>query len=60
MGYKDGTKILIDKKCVCATSKPFQKPTKDVENKVETRPMIKKKKKSNLEYMYNYYNKLQS
>ena len=59
MGYKDGARILIDRKCICPTNKPFGKQAKDVENKVKTRSMIKKKKKITWRYMDTYYNKLQ-
>ena len=47
MGHKDSAKILIDKnyKCVCASNDPFWKLARDVQNKVETRSMIKRNKK---------------
>ena len=60
MGYKDGTRIPIDKKSICPTNKSFWKLAVDVQNQFETRSMIKYKKKVTWKYMDTYYNKLQS
>ena len=32
-------------KCICGTNKPFLKPVADVQNKVETRSILQKKKR---------------
>ena len=45
MAFKDGTRIPIIEKCICGTNNPFWKPVEDVENKVEARSMLKKRKK---------------
>ena len=57
IAYRDGTRIAITEKCICGTDKPFWKPTVDIQNRVETRSMLQKKKKCTWKYMYNYYNK---
>ena len=44
--YKDGTRMLIGKgqSCVLSTNSPFWKLPKDIESKVETRSVLKRKK----------------
>ena len=43
--YKDGTRMLIGKgqDCVLSNDNPFWKLPKDIESKVETRSMLKRK-----------------
>ena len=56
--YKDGTRMLIEKgqDCVLATNYPFGKLPKDIESKVETRSMLKRKKLASLKYILDYEN----
>ena len=60
MGFRDGTRISISEKCILATNNPFWKHTEDIQNKVETRSMLQKKKKCTWKYMEKYYNNLKS
>ena len=60
MAYRDGTRIPITEKCICGTSKPFWKPVEDIQNRVETRAMVRKKKKCTWRYMDSYYDKKKS
>ena len=57
MAYQDGTRIPITEKCICGTDKPFRKPTVDIQNRVDTRSLLRKKKKCTWKYMDSYYNK---
>ena len=54
--YKDGTRMLIGKgqDCVLSTDYPFWKLPKDIESKVETRSMLKRKKLTSLKYILDY------
>ena len=54
--YKDGTRMLIGKgqDCVLSTDCPFWKLPKDIESKVETRSMLKRKKLASLKYILDY------
>ena len=56
--YKDGTRMLIGKgqDCVLSTNHPFWKLRKDIESKVETRSMLKRKKLALLKYILDYEN----
>ena len=60
-GYKDGTKILIEKDRLClhATNEPFWKLTQHVQNKVKTRLMVRRKKRVKAKYMNKYYDNLE-
>ena len=60
MAYRDRTRILITEKYIFGTNKPFWKPVEDIQNRVETRSMLQKKKKSTWRYMNSYYNKKKS
>ena len=53
---KDGTRMLIGKgqDCVLSTDYPFWKLPKDVESKVESRSMPKRKKLASLKYILEY------
>ena len=54
--YKDGTGMLIGKgqDCVLSTDYLFWKLPKDIESKVETRSMLKRKKLPSLKYILDY------
>ena len=56
--YKDSTRMLIGKgeDCVLSTNYPFWKLPKDIESKVETRSMLKRKKLVSLKYKLDYEN----
>ena len=56
--YKDGTRMFIGKgqDCVLSTNYPFWKLPKDIESKVETRSMLKRKKLASLKYIPDYEN----
>ena len=56
--YKDGTRMLIGKGqgFVLSTNYPFWKLPKDIESKVETRSMLKRKKLASLKYILDYEN----
>ena len=56
--YKDGTRMLIMKRqdCVFSTNYPFWKLPKDVDSKVETRSMLKRKKLALLKCILDYEN----
>ena len=61
MGYKDETRNPISGKygkCVFATDNPFWKRAEDIQNKIETRSMLRKKKKCYWRIMQSYYNNL--
>ena len=60
MAYRHGTRIPITKKCICGTNKPFCKPAEDIQNRVETRSTLQKKKKCTWKYVNSYYNKKKS
>ena len=54
--YKDGTRMLIRKgqDCVLSTNYPFCKLPEDIESKIETRLMLKRKKIASLKYILDY------
>ena len=54
--HKDGTKMLIGKGQyrVLSTDYPFWKLPKDIESKVETRSMLKRKRLASLKYILDY------
>ena len=56
--YKDGTRMLIGKgqDCVLSTDYRFWKLREDIESKVETRSMLKRKKLASLKYILDYEN----
>ena len=56
--YKDGTRMLIGKgqNCVLSTDYPFWKLPKDIESKVETRSILKRKKLALLKDILDYEN----
>ena len=56
--YKDSTRMFIGKgqDCVLSTNYPFWKLPKDIESKVETRSMLKRKKLASLKYILDYEN----
>ena len=56
--YKDGTRMLIGKgqDCVLSTNYPFWKIPEDIDSKVETRSMLKRKKLASLKYILDYEN----
>ena len=60
MAFRDGSRIAIAEKCICGTNKPLWKAVEDIQNKVETRSMLRKKKKGTWKYMDSYYNKKKS
>ena len=45
MGYKDGTRVPTEEKCILATDNPLWKRAEDIQNKIEKRSMLQKKKK---------------
>ena len=56
--YKDGTRMVIGKgqDCVLSTNYPFWKLPKDIDSKVQTRSMFKRKKLASLKYILDYEN----
>ena len=56
--YKDGTRMLIGKgqDCVLSTNYLFWKLPEEVESKIETRSMLKRKKLASLKYILDYEN----
>ena len=56
--YKDGTRMLIGKgqDCVLSTNYPFWILPKDIDSKVQTRSMLKRKKLASLKYIIDYEN----
>ena len=56
MVYRDGTRIPITEKSICGTDKPFWKLVEDIQNRMETRSMLRKKKKCAWKYLDSYYN----
>ena len=56
--YKDGTRMLIGKgqDCELSTDYPFWKLPKDIDSKVETRSMLKRKKLASLKCILDYEN----
>ena len=54
--YKDSTRMLIGKgqDCVLSTDYPFWKLPEDIESKIETRSMLKRKKIASLKYIRDY------
>ena len=58
MAFRDGNRIPISEKCICATSNPFWKRAEDLHNKIETRSMVRRKKKCTWKYMKNYLKNL--
>ena len=56
--FKDGTRMLIGKgqDSVLSTNYPFWKIAKNIESKVETRSMLKRKKLTSLKYILDYEN----
>ena len=60
MAYQDGARIPIAEKCICGTDKLLWKPVEEIQNRVETRSILQKKKKCTWKYMDSYYNKKKS
>ena len=56
--YKDGTRMLTGKgkDCVLSTNYHFWKLPEDIESKIETRSMLKRKKIASLKYILDYEN----
>ena len=56
--YKDGTRMFTVKgqDCVLSTNYPFWKLPKDIESRVETRSVLKRKKLASLKYILDYEN----
>ena len=56
--YKNGTRMLIGKgqDCLLSTNYPFWKLPEDVESKIETRSMLKRKKLVPLKHILDYEN----